>query len=170
MKKLILFALFLSSTVLADAQIDPKNIKSQATESSIALVVGDYPTLVKHTYPKVVEMMGGGEKMIAMVKRGRADLEAQGIKIDTSMVRDPSATVKAGDEIHCLIPQTVILNIPNGKVRSENYLIGISQDGGKHWYFIDTAQITMANVKDVLPNYNMDLIIPQAKPPVVTEN
>ena len=170
MKKLVLLSSFLLSTVLAHSQIDPKNIKDQAMQLSIALLAGDYPTLVKHTYPEVVERMGGAEKMIALVKRGRADLEGQGIAIDTSMVGDPSATVTAGNEIHCLVPQTVVLTIPKGKVRSESYLIGISQDGGKHWYFIDTAQITMANVKDVLPNYNMDLVIPPAKSPVVTEN
>jgi hypothetical protein len=169
-KPLSILLFLLLPSILVVAQVDKSTIKRQAEEAANALLMKDYTILLKYTYPKVVELLGGGEKMIELVKKGRAELESQGITIDSARIGDPSNTVRAGDEIHCLVPQTVTMKVPKGKVRSASYLIGISGDDGKNWYFIDTVQITMENVKNILPNYNAALVIPAKIPPVFIED
>lgn len=92
-------------------------------------------------------------------------MEQQRIRFETVVIGEPSKTVNAGEEIHCLIPQTILMKVPKGKMKSETYLLAVSKDNGDNWFFIDTVNLTMENVKTVLPNYNSDLKIPTKKQP-----
>lgn len=146
-------------------QADKKLIKQQAELTGAALLNDDYETLIKFTYPKVIEIVGGRDKLIAMVQKGKVEMKSQGITFEKVIIGEPSSSVAAGSEIHCLVPQTVFLKVPNGKMKSESYLIGVSQDGGSHWFFIDAVNLNMGNVRTVLPNYNSDLQLPAKKQP-----
>jgi hypothetical protein len=55
------------------------------------------------------------------------------------------------------------------KIRRESHLLAISKDNGKHWYFMDTANLLRDNVKSILPHYNMELKIPAKEQPVRIE-
>jgi hypothetical protein len=147
------------------AQIDKKAIKTQAEQTAEALMKDDYETMLKFTYPTVVDMIGGRDKFITVVKQGKDGLAQQGITIMQVTMGEPGETVKAGDEIHCLVPQTLILKLENGKLKSESHLLAISNDQGKNWYFVDTAQLTADNIKIILPNFNNDLKLPEKTQP-----
>lgn len=146
-------------------QVDNKKIKEQAEMTAKSLLEDDYESLLKFTYPKVIELVGGRERMISIIKKGKAEMKQQGISFESVTIGEPSGTVKAGDEIHCLIPQTVFMKVPRGKMKNESYLLAVSQDDGNNWFYIDTTNLTMDNVKMVLPNYNSDLKIPVKKEP-----
>ena len=103
--------------------------------------------------------------MVSIIKKGKVEMEQQGISFETVTIGKPSETVKAGDEIHCLVPQTIFMKVPKGKIKSETYLLAVSKDNGSNWFFIDTVNLTLDNVKTVLPNYNADLKIPTKKQP-----
>jgi hypothetical protein len=159
---ILLLALFFHCSF---GQADPQKIKTQAELTAQALLKGDYETFIEFTYPKVIEMLGGKEKMMAMLKNGTMEMEQQGIGFESVTIGTPSASVQAGEEIHCLVPQTIIMKIPNGKIKTETFLLAISPDNGGRWFFIDTSNLKMENVTKVLPNYNTDLIIPTKKQP-----
>lgn len=152
---------------IGHAQVEIGVIKQQAMETARAVQMQDYETLISHTYPKVIEIVGGRDKMISILKKGNEELGQQGITFDEFIIGAPSQTVAAGDEIHCLVPQTVFMKKTGEKyrIKSETVLIGISKDEGKHWYFVDAVNLNMKNVKTVLPNYNTDLILPPRKQP-----
>jgi hypothetical protein len=103
--------------------------------------------------------------MIAMMNDGKAQMEQQGMAIESVTFGEPSKTVMAEGEVHCLLPQTLLLNVPGGKMKAESQLLAISTDNGAHWYFLDTAQMTMDNVKGFIPHYNSELLIPARKEP-----
>lgn len=146
-------------------QVDNKKVKEQAELTAKSLLQGDYETLLRFTYPKVIEMVGGRERMISLIKKGKVEMGQQGISFETVTIGEPSKTVKAGEEIHCLVPQTIFMKVPKGKMKSETHLLAVSKDNGNNWFFIDTVNLTMDNVKTVLPNYNSDLKIPTKKQP-----
>ena len=148
------------------AQVDTAVIKEQAELTAKALVNDDYETVIKFTYPKVIELVGERARMISIMKKGKSEMKEQGISFDKVTIGKPSETVIAGDEIHCLVPQTVYMKVPNGKIKSESQLIGVSQDKGVIWFFIDAVNLNNENVKRVLPNYNFDLILPSKKQPI----
>jgi len=156
---------FILITYSSFGQVDNKKIKEQAELTAKSLLEDDYESLLKFTYPKVIELVGGRERMISIIKNGKAEMKQQGISFESVTIGEPSETVKAGDEIHCLIPQTVFMKVPKGKMKSESYLLAVSQDNGNNWFYIDTTNLTMDNVKMVLPNYNSDLKIPVKNEP-----
>ena len=160
----LVFVLTLSTT-FAFGQEAKNRIKEQAELTATALLQNDYETLIEHTYPGVIEAIGGRDKMISIIKDGRVEMERQGISFESVTIGDPTETVEAGDEIHCLIAQTISLKVPKGRMQSESYLLAISRDGGTHWFFIDTVNLTMDNIKDIIPNYNLNLVLPAKKQP-----
>jgi hypothetical protein len=163
-KKLTILLTLLAS--VSFGQVDSKVIKEQAELTAKALLNDDYETVIKFTYPKVIQLVGGRDKMISLVKKGKIEMGQQGISFDQVIIGKPSKTVAAGDEIHCLVPQTVYMKVPNGKMKSETQLIGVSRDKGVNWYFIDAVNLNKDNIRSVLPNYNFDLTLPSKKPPI----
>jgi hypothetical protein len=159
----LLILLLVSVCITATAQIDKTKIKAQADEAAQALLKGDYEIIGKYTYPKIAEQYGGVEKMMQTAKSGRADLEAMGIVLDSVVVGEPTDPVKAGDQLHCLIPQTTVIRKPDGVVTSESYLLAVSVDQGNHWYL---PNLTAESIKELLLVYNPELVIPEKKPSV----
>jgi hypothetical protein len=169
MNKLLLFLLILFSFTTT-AQVDKTKIKAQADEAAQALLNGDYDVMGKYTYPKTAEEYGGVERMMQVAKSGRADLESIGIVLESVVVGEPTEPVKAGDQLHCLIPQTTVIRKPDGTVTAESYLLGVSMDQGDHWYFISMPSLTPDAIKELLSNYNPELVIPEKKPSVFKPN
>jgi len=167
MKQIIkLLFLLVVMTTASFRQVDSNAVKEQAELTAKALLNDDYESIIRFTYPKVVELVGGRDKMILLIKKGKIEMEQQGISFQKVVIGEPSKTVIAGNEIHCLVPQTVYMKVPKGKIKSETQLIAVSRDKGVNWYFIDAVNLNMDNVKSILPNYNVDLILPEKKQPV----
>ncbi len=161
-----LLVLVLSCAFMAKAQVDKTKIKAQAEKAAQALLKSDYEVLKTYTYPKIAEEYGGVDRMMATAKSGREDLEAMGISLDSVAVGEPTDPVKAGDQLHCLIPQTTVIRKPDGTVTTESYLLAVSLDQGNHWYFISIPNLTADAIKGLLSNYNPELVIPEKKPSV----
>jgi len=153
-------------TTTSFGQVDSNVIKEQAELTAKALLNDDYETIIRFTYPKVIELVGGRDKMISLIKKGKIEMGQEGISFDKVTIGKPSKTVMAGDEIHCLVPQTVYMKVPKGKMKSETHLVAVSRDNGVNWFFIDAVSLNKDNIKSVLPNYNFDLILPPKKEPI----
>src|SRR5688572_33189508 len=115
-------------TTAAFGQVDSKVIKEQAELTAKALLNDDYETIIKFTYPKVIELVGGRDRMISLIKKGKIEMGQQGISFDKVTIGKPSKALIAGDEIHCLIPQTVYMKVPKGKIKSKTHLLAVSRD------------------------------------------
>jgi hypothetical protein len=165
MRKYLTLGLIIWAT-FASAQVDSTKVKEQAEIMARALLQNDYETFITFTYPAVIDMIGGKESMISLIKKGKEDMDLKGISIVRVIIGSPSKIVKAGKEIHCLIPQTIFLKVPGGTMKSDSYLLAISKDHVNHWFFIDTVRLTMENVTTIIPHYNEDLQLPTREPAV----
>ena len=145
-------------------------LEVQLNRMTQAFITNDYETLVKFTYPKLVEMAGGSDKAIDHIKKVIEGMKDDGMSFDTLFNGRPTIFVKAGTEIHTLIPQTILLNVRQGKLKTESYLLAITQDEGKTWYFIDTANIDNNDIKEIFPNYNFELKIRPSKDPILIDS
>lgn len=132
-----------------------------------AMVAGDYENIADYTYPRITEMMGGESQMVAAVKNLMQQMESQGIRISSLTLGTPGKLFEAGSELHCLVPQKMVMTTPEQTITSDSYLLAISLDQGGRWYFLDTAQLTNANAKTLLPDFNDNLKIPAKTPPQV---
>jgi hypothetical protein len=167
-----LVGLFLTNVHSQETKIniDSASLKRQALEMSTSLIRADYKTFIKFTYPKVVEMMGGEEKMINYLKKEIEQMKNDGYAFKSIDVGLTAQKVRAGKEIHTLVSQRIIMAVPGGTLTANSYLLAISQNGGQSWHFVDTAPFNdVKKLKAVLPHYSSELKIPEKQLPIFTE-
>jgi hypothetical protein len=165
----LLFILLLAVTGCNKEASMQAEIEKQANEVGAAFVAQKYDLILEHIYPPLVEKAGGKDKMMAIWQEGMASMKAKGITLVSVKIGKPGKIVTAGTELHSLVPQTIIMDLPGKQLTSESNLIAVSQDKGKKWYFIDNAPLNNENIKQVLPNFNSEIVIPEKKQPVVVD-
>jgi len=166
MKLTLKISLLFILPVTAFAQ-DPAVVKRQADVVGKALLNSDFKTVVAHTYPKAVSIGGGKEKLVQMMTAGINQMKAQGFAFEKVTIGQPGKFYKAGTEIHCLIPEQLIMKTARGRMAASSSLLAVSSDGGKNWSFLDMNQGTINSVKQLFPNFNSNLVIPKPAPPVM---
>ncbi|QIE58203.1 hypothetical protein G5B37_01065 [Rasiella rasia] len=166
---LFVFLLCSSNLLLSQNQFEDKIIED-STIMADAIKRGDFETLADYTYPYIIELMGGRDTMISLTENATTQMKQQGIDFKTVVLGKPAEIYKAGEELHCLVPQTIELTTPQGIIVNKSYLLAVSSNNGKRWYFIDATQLTDENVLDIFPNFNSNLKIPAQTPPEFISN
>lgn len=154
----ILLLLLLPAALFAQ---DTVSLKKQVNMVANALMDGDYNTLVKHIYPRFLQLSGGKEKVLQMLAKGNDQLKAMGGSVQSVSVGSPGKFYKAGNETHCLIPEYTRVKLGNGSIVNRGNLLAITSNKGKKWYFLDLNRNTIALLPKLFPNFNKELIIPR---------
>ncbi|RFZ90596.1 hypothetical protein D0C36_16640 [Mucilaginibacter conchicola] len=149
----------------ASAQ-NPDVVKKHAQIVANALLTGDYQTVVANTYPKAVELAGGKTKMLQMISTGLSQMKQQGFAFEKVSIGTPGKFYKAGKEIHCLVPETIIMKMKEGRFQGNSNLLAVSSDQGKSWTFLDLNNGSINAVDQLFPNFNHSLVIPKPQKPV----
>jgi hypothetical protein len=157
---------------VAGAQTDPRIdlVKQKADELGRATVAGNFGLVLDMTYPKIVEQMGGREKALGIIETWMKTTRDQGIEILTFRIGAPSEFKTGGSDLFIVIPTEVDAKLRDGKLTTKSFLVGISSDQGKTWFFADGAQLNEENIKSMFPKFPAALKLPAKTPPVVTKN
>src|SRR5882762_10574936 len=145
MKKTFLLCLFISCMTLTgfsqafDQAGASKTLKDQASKMGQALLQSDFKTFCHYAYPKLLTMMGGEDKMIAVLKQSMDQVKTQGIEIKTISYEDPGKAFKVGNNWQSTVVQHTMMKLPSGKMAVTSTLLAFSQDNGKDWTFMDTS-------------------------------
>jgi hypothetical protein len=148
--------------------IQESSLSAQANKMAKAFINADYKAFVKYTYPKAVLMLGGEAKMIETLEKGLQEMNNQGFYFKSVSIGEHLEVAKAGNEVHTFVAQKLQMDVPNGTLIANSYLLAITKDNGKTWHFIDSSPLTKANIKELLPNYNLSLNIPAKQKPIFT--
>jgi Caspase domain len=142
-------------------------VKRKAEELTFATVAGNFAVVIDMTYPKILELMGGREKAISLVETQMKAMKEQGATILDFKLGVPSEFKTGGSDLFTVIPTTVIVKIPAGKLTGKSFLVGISSDQGKTWSFADGAQMTEESIKTLFTKFPPSLKLPDKTPPVI---
>ena len=142
-----------------------KNIEQQFSEMSQAYIKGNIPVYVDFMYPKIVERVGGRDSTIKLISMMVNSLNSQGKQIKSINYGNISDIVKAEKQLHCVVTQTIEILGPDGTNILETAVLAISEDKGKTWKFLDVSGADLNSLKQILPNFNDDLKIPEKKSP-----
>ena len=66
--------------------------------------------------------------MVSLIKEGKIEMARPGSSIRPGVDRVALKGCGGGEEIHCLIPETIYMVVPNGKMMVETQLIAVSRD------------------------------------------
>lgn len=164
MRKIINLIIILLS-ISSYSQIDSLYLKQSALIHGQKMINsfddGDYDTFIKLNHPKIIELMGGEEKMKNTLKKGLGE----NIEIIETTITNPQKVIVYKDMVQCVIEQEQIMNVEGKKLYTKGSLIAISYDLGKSWIFIGVASNTLSSLKIHFPELSNDLKIkPQTKP------
>ena len=152
---IVLFLLFFSAS---KAQDITSRIKLQAQEMADAAMTQNYGLFLKYTYPKVMGDFSK-EELLNELTRVFEHLAAEGIFIESSEIGDVGVIYEAGQELHCLVAEKIIIQTKEGRFLKNSYLLAISVDKGQNWCFIDCAT-GKENIIAMFPDFNTNMILP----------
>ncbi|HEV2915297.1 MAG TPA: hypothetical protein VGX92_18605 [Pyrinomonadaceae bacterium] len=156
-----------TSTPAAQSK-DYPNLKAQAEELAEAFLRRDFYKVASLTYPKAVRLMGGRARMVAFLNRSMKQAEAENVRILSNTVGEPKEIIRVGRQLFAIIPATLKMKVPGGTLTGQSFLIGISNDDGENWTFVDSAGVTdRARLKTLFPAAADKLKIPEVKPPIL---
>jgi hypothetical protein len=160
-----LLTLLLASAPASVFSQDPSaTIKEQAGKCAKALLSGDYATVAVYSHKRVLDLLGGKDGMIGILKRGAEGMTAKGVRIEDVTIGDPEMPQKVGEWLVALVPQKILIKLPEGHLEQESHLLAISEDDGKNWTFVDVNNRT--KVEAAFPELAGKIALPESKPPV----
>ena len=123
----------------------------------------DFRTVIKHTYPPIVEIMGGKENAISFIEKTFENMIKQGFKFEKANVISVSEIVKEQNQYRCFVKNNNHIIMAGQRIKSESYLLGIYNEKDKFWYFIEAKQLLNPNISKILSDFKTKLVIPQGK-------
>jgi hypothetical protein len=140
-----------------------KRLQAQAEESSRAFIEGDYGRLADYTYPKLLELIGGREKLVEVVRKGVEEMKAEGFVPLSSVPSAAVQVLRAGRLTYAVLPLKFKMRAPDQVLVSDSFMIAVSDDGGKNWKFLSGANVDEARLKVLLPDAAGRLKLPAVK-------
>jgi len=129
------------------------NIKNEADKMINFLVAKDYTNYCNYMIPPMIDGMGGRENAIEIIKKEMAKVDL--IKVKLSY---PSDTVIENQKIQCTLREEIEIKVNEGRLITVSTLIGISNDMGKTWYFLDANNKSLEELRSNLPLLSKRLI------------
>lgn len=164
---LLLFIFFLThsygqSNTPVDTSALRKTVKEQAEKMGQLLLKKKYKAYNQYIHPKLVETLGGHEKMEQVLAEETSRMESRNIHLASVTVDTPSAIHSSNGELQCIVTQTLELKGLTGDYSKKNrsVMLAVSSDQGKNWTFLEISNKDIDEIKKYIPNLSSELVIP----------
>lgn len=158
--KKIILALMVTSSFSVFSQTKEDALKDAKTTSKATLEM-DFKTVLKHTLPKVLEMMGGEEAALTLLKNTFDGMKTQGFAFEKADIISISDIVEEQGQHRCFVEGFNQMKMGGQRIKSKSYLLGVYNETGGFWWFLEAKQLkNKAMVDMVLPNFETNLDIP----------
>lgn len=107
-------------------------------------------------------MMGGKDAAIKVLKSTFEGMKTQGFKFEKADILGVSEVVEEQGQYRCVVESYNQMTMSGQRISSKSYLLGIYNEEGKFWWFIEAKQLKNdALVDKVLPDFETKLDIPE---------
>jgi hypothetical protein len=142
--------------------------KQQADACAQFFLQGDFKSLIAKVPKKVVDAMGGPDAASRIMQGGIASETFQGFLMQSIAVGDVQQIEVSQSHVFALLPEVIDISMPQGFMRAESFFVGVSDDNGRTWSFMDSAGLqALGNPQKIFPDFPIDLSIPPKAKPVV---
>jgi hypothetical protein len=128
-----------------------------------AVRTGDAETVVNLTHAKVHEMAGGREKMLIILTETFQSAKNAGHKLDQVVIGQPSSFGRNGKQLFIFVPYIGRSRNNERSTTIEAFYLGISEDSGASWRFVDGSRMGQQNIKIFIPSYSGQPPLPSTK-------
>ena len=140
-------------------------IKAEAESSSRAFMSGDYGKVIDLTYPKVIELGGGREKVLGAMEAELKEMRDLGMKIVSFKVGEPEPSVRAGSKLVAVVPTALKMESSEYIIEQKSFWLAVSADEGKTWRFLSGAVLDANALKFLLPEAVDKIKLPAVSQP-----
>jgi hypothetical protein len=139
-----------------------ENARRDAEITSKATLEMDFKTVLKHTLPSVVDMMGGEENAVKYLNETFEGMTEQGFVFEKADIVNVSEIVQEQGQYRCIVENKNQMKMLNQRIKSKSYLLGIYNEDKDYWWFIEAKQLkNNALVGQILPDFETNLEIPE---------
>jgi hypothetical protein len=132
-----------------------------AKTTSMATLELDFETVLSHTLPKVIDLMGGKEAALTLLNSTFASMKTQGFVFEKADILGVSEIVKEQGQYRCIIEGYNQMKMSSQRIKSKSYLLGVYNERDGFWWFIEAKQLkNKAMLDQVVPNFETSLVIP----------
>ncbi len=143
------------------SQTKTEALKDAKTTSKATLEM-DFETVLKHTLPSVLDMMGGKDAALKVIESTFEGMKAQGFVFEKADINGVSEIVKEQGQFRCVVEGYNQMVMSGQRISSKSYLLGIYNEADNYWWFIEAKQFKNDALKDqILPNFETALEIPE---------
>ena len=129
--------------------------------TSKATLEMDFETVLKHTLPTVVELMGGQEAALTLLTSTFDSMKTQGFVFEKADILNVTEIVEEQGQKRCVIEGYNQMKMASQRIKSKSYLLGIYNTSDSYWWFIEAKQLkNKALLDQVIPNFKTSLDIP----------
>jgi hypothetical protein len=162
LKYVVLFV-FISNVMLFGQTLE--ELKSQALvdakATSKATLEKNFDLVLKHTYPAVVELMGGKESATKTIEDMYKTMESQGFVFEKADVVFVSDVVFEQNQYRCYTYSNNQMKMNNMRIFSKSYLFGMYNENEKLWSFIEASKMKNEQLMaQLFPGFKTNMKIP----------
>ncbi|MFO0619394.1 MAG: hypothetical protein U0414_42790 [Polyangiaceae bacterium] len=110
-----------------------------ARECIVPLAKADYDRLATCMPDDVIAALGGREQLAGAMALAKNEMEKRGAVIEEATVDAPSDLVTNEGRTFAILPTHLTVKTNDARVRQSGFLVGVSDDEGKTWKFVDGA-------------------------------
>jgi hypothetical protein len=130
--------------------------------TSKATLEMDFETVLNHTFPKVIDIMGGKEAALTLLNSTFKSMKTQGFVFEKADILSASEIVKEQGQYRCIIEGYNQMKMESQRIKSKSYLLGVYNEAESYWWFMEAKQLKNKEMLDqVLPNFKTQLDIPE---------
>lgn len=155
--KFCLFFVLISNVLFA--QESQETMKKDLEKMKLLFLNKNFNRYAGFVYPKVIQMFGSQDKMVAATESSIEKMEKDGVRFVNVYFKNFNKNLIKGNEIQTTFTQVILMDTPKGRMVGEYTMIGISDEKSKNWKFIDTSSYDKSFIFKKLPNLSEDLII-----------
>jgi len=152
--------------VAAKNKSEAAAIKAEAENSSRAFINGDMDKMLDLTYPKLIELGGGREKVMAALESELKEMRELGMKIIAHTVGEPEPSVRVGAKLVAIVPTALKTELDGSVIEQKSFWLAVSTDEGKSWRFLDGSSLNTDTLKLLLPEAVDKIKLPRVVQPV----
>ena len=102
------------------------------------------------------------------MRRSMKQAEAENVKYLSTTLGAPEEAFKVERQLFAIVPTTVKMKTPEGVLVGKAFLLGISDDDGETWTFVDgSGGRNQEKMKKLFPGASDKIRLPDLKPPVL---
>ncbi len=155
-----MLVLLIASSISVFSQTKEDALKDAKITSKATLAM-DFETVLDHTLPKVVDLMGGKEAAVTLLKTTFDSMKTQGFVFEKADILNVSEIVEEQGQKRCVVEGFNQMKMAGQRIKSKSYLLGIYNEADGFWWFIEAKQLKNKAVLDqVIPNFETSLDIP----------